>query len=205
LILRLGLPASGFVLLCLLRSGCLSARAKVPGPRMKIRLLHLLLAVLCSTPVLAQGANRISDFLRTALVQRSKQIIAAAAEMPADKYNFKGPPDDLTFGYLTLHVADVNYVYCSIIGGVSAPQLPQLSETDAKDMLLQRMKSSFEFCTATFANLDDSAMKETLDFFGTKLPRSMAILSLTSTWTTHRELEEKYLQLNGYPTSSAPD
>jgi hypothetical protein len=203
LIQRFGPPATGFVLLCLGRSGCLLARLRVPGPNMKIRLLSLLLTVLCSTPVFAEGANRIADFLRSTLAQRSEQIIAAAAEMPADKYSFKGPPDNLTFGYLTLHVADVNYVYCSIIGSVAVPQLSQLSETDAKAALLQRMKSSFEFCTTAFAKLDDSGMKETLDFSGTKLPRSMAILSLTGTWTIHRELEEKYLQLNGFPTSSA--
>lgn len=170
---------------------------------MKRRLLPLLLAVLCSTPVFAQGANRISDFLRSTLAQRSKEIIAAAVEMPAEKYDFQAPPDNITFGYLAWHIADVNYVYCSIIGGVTAPQLPQLSETSGKDALLQRMKFSFEFCTTALAKLDDSGMKETLDFFGTKLPRSMAILSLTGTWTNHYELQEKYLHLNGYPTSSA--
>lgn len=170
---------------------------------MKKRLLPLLLAVLCSTPVFAQAANRISDFLRSTLAQRSKEIIAAAVEMPADKYDFQAPPDNITFSYLAWHIADVNYVYCSIIGGVTAPQLSQLTETSGKDALLQRMKSSFEFCTTALAKLDDSGMKETLDFFGTKLPRSMAILSLTGTWTNHHELQERYLQLNGYPASSA--
>jgi hypothetical protein len=170
---------------------------------MKRRLLTLLLAVLCAPPVFAQGSNRISDFLRSTLAQRSKEIIAAAVEMPADKYGFQAPPDNITFGYLAWHIADVNYVYCSLIGSVAAPQLPQLKETDRKDALLQRMKSSFEFCMSALAKLDDSGMKETLDFFGTKLPRSMAILSLTGTWTNHYALQEKYLQLNGYPTSSA--
>lgn len=170
---------------------------------MKKPRLPLLLAVLWATPVFALEANRISDFLRSTLAQRSKEIIAAAIEMPADKYAFQAPPDNITFGYLAWHIADVNYVYCAIIGGVAPPQLPQLKETDSKDALLQRMKSSFEFCTTSLAKLDDSGMKETLDFFGTKLPRSMAILSLTGTWTNHYELQEKYLQLNGYPTSSA--
>jgi hypothetical protein len=179
------------------------------GPRLPTcrnmirRLLTLLLAVLCLTPVFVQAANRISDFLRSTLAQRSKEIIAAAVEMPADKYGFQAPPDNITFGYLAWHIADVNYVYCSIIGGVPAAQLPQLSETSGKDALLQRMKSSFEFCTTALAKLDDSGMKETLDFFGTKVPRSMAILSLTGTWTNHYNLQEKYLHLNGYPTSSA--
>jgi hypothetical protein len=161
----------------------------------------LVLAALCCTPAFAQ-ANRISNFARDSLTQSSKEITAAAEQMPADKYGFKAPPDDITFGYLLLHVADINYPLCSLIGGVPAPKLPQLNETDAKDILIERMKSSFEFCTSTFANLDDGGMQQTLDLGGAKMSRAMTILTLTGTWTSHHELQEKYLQLNGISQSS---
>ncbi len=160
----------------------------------------LLLAALCCTPAFAQ-ANRISNFARDSLTQSSKEITAAAEQMPADKYGFKAPPDDITFGYLLLHVADINYPLCSLIGGVPAPKLPQLNETDAKDLLIERMKASFEFCTTALANLDDSGMQQTLDLGGAKMSRAMTILTLTGTWTSHHELQEKYLQFNGISQS----
>jgi hypothetical protein len=154
-------------------------------------------------PTVAQVNNRISTFLRKTLAQRSKDMAEAAAEMPADKYGFKAPPDDVTFGYLTLHVADGNYLFCSFIGGVPSPQLAQLSESDSKQTLMDRMKSSFNFCTTAFANLDDAHMSDTLTIGEAKMSRSMAVLTLTGSWATHYELQQKYLHLNGYLASTA--
>jgi DinB superfamily len=149
-----------------------------------------------NSPPLSPASNRISTFIRKALSQRDEEMAVAAAKMPPDKYNFKAPPDDITFGYLTLHIADGNYLFCSSIGGVAAPQLPQLSETDPKQKLLDRLKSSFEFCTKALANLDDSHMSEALTIGDTKMFRSMAVLTLARSWATHYDLQEKYLQLS---------
>jgi hypothetical protein len=156
-----------------------------------------------SSPVVAQVNNRVSTFLRKTLAQRSKEIAEAAAEMPADKYGFKAPPDDITFGYLVLHIAVGNYLFCSFIGGVPEPQLPQLSESDPKQKLMERMKSSFDFCATALANLDDAHMSEELSIGETKMSRSMAVLTLAGTWATHYELQQKYLHLNGYLASTA--
>lgn len=157
-----------------------------------------------SCPVLlGQGKNPIANFIRDALAERSQNMVAAAVEMPADKYGFKAPPDLITFGYLVLHVADGNYIYCSKIGGVSAPKVPTLNETDPKDKLVERLKSSFDFCTTTLAKLDDSTMGETLTIGEVKASRAMTILTLSSSWATHYSLEETYLQLNGLPSPTA--
>jgi hypothetical protein len=164
---------------------------------MKRSLPIFVFAAVCCTAAFAQGTNQISTFAREALVQRSKEMIAAAAAMPADKYDYKAPPDDITFGYLLLHVADINYPLCSLIGEMPAPKLPQLKETDAKDVLTERMKASFEFCTRALANLDDSGMQQTLDLGQAKMSRAMTIITLTGTWASHHELQEKYLHENG--------
>jgi hypothetical protein len=154
-------------------------------------------------PPVAQATNRIATFLRKTLAERSTEIAAAAAAMPADKYGFKAPPDYVTFGYLTWHIADGNYIYCSFIGGVPMPKLSQLSESDSKQTLMGRMKASFDFCTAALAGLDDSRMNEQLTIGDTKSSRAMAVLTLTGSWATHYEQQRKYLELNGYPTTAA--
>jgi hypothetical protein len=172
----------------------------------------LVLAGLCCSPVsaqtgnpsiAAQGNNRIATFLRKTLAQRNKEIAEAAAAMPADKFSFKAPPDDITFGYLILHIADGNYLFCSPIGNVSAPKLSALKESDPKGTLIDRMNASFEFCRTAVASLDDSHMGDLLAIGETNVSRSMAILTLTGTWATHYELQQKYLQLNGYPSPAA--
>ena len=163
----------------------------------------LLLAGLWCSPLFAQEKNRVATFIRQALAQRSTEMVAAAAEMPADKYGFKGPPDQLTFGYLVLHVADGNYLLCSVIAGVAAPEVAKLTETDSKDKLVDRLQSSFDFCATALANLDDSHMSETLTMGETKASRAMTILTLSGSWTTHYSLQQDYLQLSGQvPTAN---
>lgn len=179
---------------------------------MKPLSILLVLTGLCCSPAFAQAnnpppfapaTNRISNFARKALAQRGEEIVAAAGKMPPDKYSFEAPPDNITFGYLTLHIAIGNYLFCSFIGAVAAPQLPQLSETAPKEQLLDRLKSSFEFCTTALGKLDDSHMGEVLSIGDTKTSRAMAVLTLTGSWTTHYQLQQKYLQLNGYSSSAA--
>jgi hypothetical protein len=162
----------------------------------------LVLAALWCSTVFAQGQNPVATFIREALAQRSKDIVAAATEMPADKYGFKAPPDQMTFGYLTLHIANGNYLFCSMIVGVLPPELPTVSDSDPKDKLVERMKSSFDFCTTALGKLDDSSMSETLTMGETKMSRAMAILTLSGSWTTHYSLLESYLQFNGLPPTA---
>jgi hypothetical protein len=147
----------------------------------------------------AQEKNPVAAAIREAEQGRNKNMVAAAEEMPADKYGFKATPEQMSFGHLTLHIADGNYLFCSKIGGVAAPQLPKLSETDPKDKLVERMKSSFDFCATALAKLDDSNLGETLTLFGErKASRAMTILMLAGSWADHYSLQATYLRLNGY-------
>lgn len=173
------------------------------------RMTAIVLFCICShtyanpSALFSPRANRVSTFLHTALVQRSKELVDAAQEMPADKYGLKAPPDNYTFGYLTLHIADGNYLFCSYIAGVPMPQLPTLAETDPKPTLMKRINDSFDFCTSALANLDDSHMKDMLVMGETKMSRSMAVLTLTGSWATHYDQQQQYLQLGGIAVSSA--
>jgi DinB superfamily len=165
-----------------------------------MRKLAWLVAVTGLFPTLfAQETNPVAAAMRETQQGRSKNMIAAAAEMPADKYGFKATPDQMTFGHLTLHIAEANYVFCSKIGGVAAPEIPKLSDTDAKDKLVDRLKSSFDFCSTALAKLDDSHLGETLTLFGErKASRAMAILMLAGSWADHYSLQATYLRLNGH-------
>ena len=164
----------------------------------KLTWLFVLASLWCPA-LLAQEKNPVAAAIRETLPGRSKNMVAAAEEMPADKYGFKASPDQMTFGHLTLHITDANYLFCSKIGGVSAPELPKLSETDPKDKLVERIKASFDFCATALAKLDDSNLSETLTLFGErKVSRAMAILTLAASWGDHYSLQATYLRLNGH-------
>ena len=153
------------------------------------------LACLWGPQLPAQQKDRIATFIREALSTRSKQMLAATVDMPASKYDFKPSPEQQTFGQLVLHIADVNYLYCSKIGSVPAPELPALSDADPKDKLVERMKSSFDFCAAALAKLDDSHMAEPLNMGDTKASRAMTILTLSGTWNDHSVMLNNDLKL----------
>ena len=166
---------------------------------MKRFLWLLAFTAVCCPGLFAQDKNPVATAIREAEQGRSKNIIAAAAEMPADKYGFKATPEQMSFGHLTLHIAEANYLFCSKIGGVVAPQLPKLSETDPKDKLVEQVRSSFDFCGTALAKLDDSNLGEMLTLSGErKVSRAAAILILAASWADHYSLEATYLRLNGH-------
>ena len=163
----------------------------------KVMWLFACMGLLCPA-VLAQEKNPVAAALRETEQGRGKNMVAAAQEMPADKYGFKASPEQMTFAHLTLHISEANYVFCSKIGGVAAPELPKMGETDAKEKLVERLKSSFDFCTTALAKLDDSKVAETLTLFGErKASRAGAILMLVGSWGDHYQLQATYLRLNG--------
>jgi len=169
------------------------------------RLTSLFVLACLSCPLLvAQEKNPVAAAIREALGGRAKNMVAAAEEMPADKYGFKATPEQMTFGHLTLHIVDANYLFCSKIGGVAAPELPKLADTDPKDKLVERMKASFDFCSTALAKLDDSNLGETLALFGErKASRAGAILLLAGSWGDHYSLQSTYLRLNGHVPPTA--
>ena len=53
--------------------------------------------------------------------------------MPADKFNYKPAADQMTFGYLVVHMAETNYLLCSKAAAVPAPK-----DEEVKDNGLER-------------------------------------------------------------------
>src|SRR6185312_13937987 len=81
---------------------------------------------------LAQSKAPVSDAFRSTATRMGRNLVAAAEEMPADKYGFKPTPAQMSFGEVVLHVARDNDEACPPIGGMKAPDRAQLAPTDAK-------------------------------------------------------------------------
>ena len=172
--------------------------------------IFLLLALLAAVAVNAQQAsapvaNPVSTTVKNQLPRFSKNIVAAAESMPADKYNFKPTPEMNSFGHLMVHIVESNNLLCSKISGTTAPE-SKLAETDTKDKLVAGLKASFEFCTTALANVDDSKLSDPLVLFGNRpASRAAAFIGLSSGWSDHYGAEAIYLRLNGIlPPTAQP-
>lgn len=172
--------------------------------------IFLFLALLPAAAVNAQQAsapvaNPVSTTVKNQLPRFSKNIVAAAESMPADKYNFKPTPEMNSFGHLMVHIVESNNLLCSKISGTTAPE-SKLAETDTKDKLVAGLKASFEFCTSALANADDSKLSDPLVLFGNRpASRAAAFIGLSNGWSDHYGAEAIYLRLNGIlPPTAQP-
>jgi hypothetical protein len=155
-----------------------------------------------TTPI----ANPVSSAVKQQLTRYNKIMVAAAEAMPAEKYSFKPTPDMNTFAHLTIHIAQGNNALCSQISGTPAPTSEKLAEEDTKDKLVAGLKASFDFCTTTLANVDDSKLGEPMILFG-RVPssRAGALIALSNGFADHYGGQAIYLRLNGIlPPTAQP-
>jgi uncharacterized damage-inducible protein DinB len=152
----------------------------------------------------AAAANPVSDAVRQLVATESKNIIAGAEAMPADKYDFRPTPAQNTFGHLVVHMIGANYYMCSAIGGTSMPKQAQPKDTDPKDSLTAALKASFDFCTQALANVDDSKLAEPVPFFGGRnFPRGSVMIIFAQDYGDHYAQEAGYLRAAGLTPPSA--
>ncbi len=155
----------------------------------------------------AHTKDPVSSALREILQGRQKNIIAAAEEMPADKFGYKPTADQMTFGHLMTHIVEANNTLCGKASGASAPKVEEVKDTESKDKLVSALKASFDFCSEALSKMDDSKLGESSEIFGSQHTRAWAALVLSSSWSDHYGTEAMYLRLNGLipPTAKKKD
>jgi DinB superfamily len=171
-----------------------------------MRLPSVVLTILFSSLSFAQAKSPMSDVLREMLPGRQKNTIAAIEAMPADKFNYKPTPEQMTFGHLAAHITDGNYYFCANVGDVPRPKAEELKGTEGKEKLVAAVKASFDFCGTALAKADDSKLNDNITWFdGKPRSRAWAFMGLASSWADHYGLAAMYLRLNGLlPPTAQP-
>ena len=157
------------------------------------------------SPNLAPVANPVSAAVKAQLPRFSKNMVAAAEAMPAEKYNFKPTPEMNSFAHLVMHIAQSNNGLCSKISDTPAPDA-KLADTDPKDKLVAGLKASFEYCSTALEKVDDSKLGEQMTLFGNRpFSRAAVLIILSDDWYDHYGAQATYLRLNGIlPPSAQP-
>lgn len=164
----------------------------------------ILLAQTPAAPLPAEAAaNPVVWSARTLYERDAKNMIAAAEEMPEDKYSYHPTPGQWTFGKLVAHVAQSNGGLCGSLSGTTAPAALHVSETAAKADLVAGLKASFNFCSPVLDGLTDAKLGETITVFHRTMPRAMALVLLPSDLADHYSQMAAYLRLNGMTPPSA--
>jgi hypothetical protein len=159
-----------------------------------------------SAPAPVPVKDPVTASLRTLLPRSRNNILGAITAMPADKFNYKPTPEQMSFAHLVVHIIGSNNALCAKAADVAGPKVEEVKETDAKDKLLAAATASFDFCGEALGKMDDSKLGDSVELFGGKqFPRAMAALGLASGWADHYAAAAMYLRLNNIlPPSAQP-
>jgi hypothetical protein len=152
-----------------------------------------------ATNVAAQdSATPVSDAVRSAADRAANNFIAAAEEMPGDKYGYKPTAAQMSFGDVIGHMSAGNDALCSSIGGVAPPQRSAVPGGAQKEKLVTRLRETFQFCKSALGKVNDSRLAEKVPYFGDQeLSRALVMVAAAEEWAGHYSQIAVYLRLNG--------
>jgi uncharacterized damage-inducible protein DinB len=124
--------------------------------------------------------------------------LAVADAMPAESYDFKPSPPEMSFGEQMIHIADANYFYCAFMTDAKSPY-PEPAK-DAKIEKAGAMKdlgASFDYCSKVFAGLDEAKLAQSHAAGKRTLSTLDAMLGVMVHMAHHRGQAEVYLRVKG--------
>src|SRR5581483_4930218 len=95
--------------------------------------LHFVVAALLSVPGFALAQTSVKDALVKHWKTTGEFTIAVAKLMPADGYNFRPVPEEMSFGQLMVQIAGANLNACALASGMTRPAIPEDMMKIARD------------------------------------------------------------------------
>src|SRR2546430_15401090 len=146
---------------------------------MRSRTYHLALIsgfLLIIQPARAQQAasGPVTTAFRADPERLSRNLLAAADDMPPTKYQFKPTPAQISVAEAVLHIAGDSEFGCAALGGAKAPAEAKLPPADSVPKLVARLTRSFTFCRTQMAKLNDGGLGDKIPgYAGPTTPAAM--------------------------------
>lgn len=136
----------------------------------------------------------------------SGAVIAAAQKMPEENYSFRPTPEVRAFGQLVGHVADAQYMFCSLASGEPNPAKGIEKTKSSKADLVAALKDAVAYCNKAYDSMTDAKGSEMVKFMNYNIAK-LTVLSLnTAHADEHYGNIVTYLRIKGIvpPTSENP-
>src|SRR2546423_60890 len=162
------------------------------------------LALMCAFLFIHQPARAqhgtsgpVTTAFRADAERLSRNLVAAADDMPATKYQFKPTPAQMSVPEVVLHLAGDSEFGCAPLGAAKAPAEPKLTPADSVPKLVARLTRSFSFCRTQLAKLNDGGLGDKIPGDDGQTTRAAMIFELHEGWADHYSQLANYLRLNG--------
>jgi uncharacterized damage-inducible protein DinB len=132
-------------------------------------------------------------------------VLRSADKMPEANYGFKPTDTVRSYGQILGHVADAQYLFCSIALGEKnpAPKIEQ-SKTSKAD-ITAALKDAFAYCNRAYDGMTDASAVQPVKLFGSDTPKLGVMIVNTAHTMEHYGNLVTYMRLkNIVPPSSEP-
>lgn len=150
------------------------------------------------------------DAMHDALVKHWKAsaelTIAVAKAMPAENYDFKPVPEEMSFGQLMDHLAVADLGACALASGVQRPAIPekisasvkdQKAPVPDKDAILAFLNDTFSFCNKAVESMTPEKLNAVVGPANRKMTGFEWLWAYFTHTAHHRGQAEVYLRLKG--------
>ncbi len=163
------------------------------------------ITVLAGVADAAAQDNALAQAGKSMLGMVKGNVVKAAEQMSEENYAFKPTADVRSFGQLIGHIANANYMICSMASGAANPSKVDIEKTvTAKADLSKAVAESFAFYEAQFDAMTPAKAAESVKLFGSMtMPRLSALYFNTAHDFEHYGNVVTYMRLKGMvPPSS---
>ena len=102
-------------------------------------------------------------------------VLGSAEKMPEENYSFKPADTVRSFGQIIGHVADAQYLFCSIALGEKNPGLKIEQTKASKADLIAALKDAFAYCDKAYDAMTDASAAQTVKLFGRDMPKPVVL------------------------------
>jgi len=115
--------------------------------------------------------NPLSTFNKYAYARVKDVLLRSAEKMPEENYNFRPIDTVRSYGQIVGHVADAQYMFCSIALGDKNPA-PKIEQTKtSKADLIAALKDAFAYCDKAYDGMTDASATQMVKLFGNEAPK----------------------------------
>jgi uncharacterized damage-inducible protein DinB len=119
--------------------------------------------------------NPLSSWNKMAYGRVKDILLRSAEKMPEENYSFKPADTVRSYGQIIGHVADAQYLFCSVALGEQNPA-PKIEQTKtSKADLIAALNTAFAYCDKAYDGMTDASAAQTIKLFGNDAPRLSAL------------------------------
>ena len=119
--------------------------------------------------------NPLSAWNKIAYARVKDILLKSAEKMPEENYSFKPVDTVRSYGQIVGHVADAQYLFCSIALGETNPAPNNEHTKTSKADLIAALSTAFAYCDKAYDGMTDATAVQTIKLFGNDAPRLSAL------------------------------